>query len=158
MEILSTLENWIKNLGLSDYGSLASLISLLISAITLLLVKGLKKHVLFGSRIEEHSKSLGEMASNIASLLTSFVGNEAEIDQELAIADVKLRNIQKGASGDLLSDVKRARKRIRKFRWRYRINLGFLKPEEKTVRQAYTDINIVVEELINVKKELLAGK
>lgn len=157
MEFLDTLEDWIKSLSLSDFGSLASIFSLFVSGAALFLVAGLRKHFLFRSRIEEHSDSLAEIASNIANLLVSYVGNEAEIDQELAIANVKLRNIQKGASSDLLSDVKSARKKIGRFRRRYRVNLCFYKPEEKLVRQAYTDINIVVEELDNVKKELLVG-
>lgn len=157
MEVTNKLIDWIFKQELSDYGSWASIFGLLISVVTFLLVKALRKQFIFRTRIEEHSSSLGEIASNIASLLLSFSGNEAEIDKELAIADVKLRNIQKGASGDLLSDVKKARKKIGKFRWRYKININYFKPEEKLVRQIYTDINIVVEELFNVKKELLAG-
>lgn len=148
---------WIVKTSLSDFGSIASIMGLLISFITLLLVKALRKQFLFRTRIEEHSNSLASIASDVSSLLSSFVGNESEIDKELAIADVKLRNIQKGASGDLLSDVKKARKRIRKFRWRYRINMKYFKPEEKLVRQIYTDINIVVEEMSNVKKEIMTG-
>jgi hypothetical protein len=135
------LIDWIVQQTLSDYGSLASIIGLLISFVTFLLVKALRKQFLLRTMIEEHSDSLGRIASNISSLLSTFVGNEADIDEELAIADVKLRNIQKGASGDLLSDVKKTRKKIGKFRWRFRINIKHFKPEEKLVRQIYTDIN-----------------
>ncbi len=157
MEFIFKLLDWIINKTLSEYGSIASIFGLLISLATLFLVKALRRQFLFRTRIEEHSNSLGEIASNISSLLSTFVGNEAEIDGSLAIADVKLRNIQKGASGDLLSDVKKTRKKIGKFRWRYRINIKRFKPEEILVRQIYTDINIVVEEISNVKKEIMTG-
>lgn len=142
---------------LSNYGSMASIIGLLISLVTLILVKAIRKQFLFRLRIDEHSESLGEIASNLSHLLTSFIGNEEEIDELLAVANVKLRNIQKGASGDLLSDVKKARKKIARYRWRHRIGIEWLKPEEKLARQIYTGINVVVEEMSNVKTEIMTG-
>lgn len=113
---------------------------------------------MFRSRIEEHTEKLDKIASKISELLQSFSDNKLDIDKEFAIADVKLRAIQKGASRELLSDVKKARKKIRLFRWRYWSKITWLKPEERLARQIYTDLNIVVEELLNVKKELLVGK
>jgi hypothetical protein len=157
MELITGLMEWLIEKQLSDYGSMASIIGLLISLVTLILVKALRKQFLFRSRIDEHSESLGAIASNVSSLLSSFIGSEEEIDDELAIANVKLRNVQKGASGDLLSDVKRTRKKIAKYRWRHRIGIDWLKPEEKLARQIYTDINIVVEEMSNVKTEIMTG-
>lgn len=157
MTLDTKLMEWMAEQTLSDYGSLASIIGLLISLVTLVLVKLLRKQFLFKARIKEHSTSLGKIASNVSSLLPSFADNEVEIDEELAIADVKLRNIQKGASGDLLSDVKKARKKIGKFRWRCRVNIKGFKPEEKLARQVYTDINIVVEEMSNVETEIMTG-
>jgi len=156
-EIITERMKWLTDNQLSDYGSLASIFGLIVSLVTLFLVKALRKQFLFRSRIDEHSQSLDGIASNISSLLSSFIGNEEEIDNELAIANVKLRNVQKGASGDLLSDAKKARKNIAKYRWRHRVGFDWLKPEEKLVRQIYTDINIVVEEMSNVKKEIMTG-
>lgn len=150
--------DFIYSIKLSDCGSWASILGVIISIITFCIVFAIKKQFLFRSRVEEHSKSLGEISSRISNLLESYSKNQNDIEQEIAIADVKLRTIQKGASGSLLSDVKRTRKKIKRYRWASRLNLGFFKADENSIRRIKTEISVVVEELSNVKKELLVGK
>lgn len=149
--------DWISKASLSDYGSMASLVGLAISAITLFFVAALRKRFSFNSRIEEHRDSLNNLSSEISRLLESFESNISDIDDRFAIINVKLRMLQKGASSELLSDVKSARRKIRWFRLRRRLNLSFYKPSEKLARLVYTDINIVVEELVNVKQNIMVG-
>ncbi len=158
MDFFDKFKDLLLKLDLSDYGSLASIVSLLVSGLAVYLISDVRARTLFTSNVEESARVLGEVASRISELLNSFTGNEDLIDHELARADVKLRAIKRGAKGDVLSDVKRARRKIAKFRRRYRFNFCFYKPEEKIVRQVYTDISVVVDELSNVKNELLAGK
>ncbi len=149
--------NFLQSLELSDYGSWASILSLLISFVTLLLVFFIKKKIIFRARIEEHHSSLRDIASNLSTLFGDFDKNIDQIDDAFAIANVKLRNIQKGAVDDLLSDIKKARKKIFFFRVRRSLGINRFVPSESHARRIYTAINIVVEELKNVKKELLAG-
>jgi len=148
---------FIQSLNLSDYGSWASIVSLFISFITLLLVASIKKKFLFSSRIEEHHESLSKLASELVSLIGNYESNINEIDNLLAVANIKLRNIQRGATDDLLSDIKKARKKITYFKIRRNLIIDSFAPRESNVRRIYTSINIVVEEMINVKKELLIG-
>ena len=143
---------------LSCYGSWASIIGLFITISTFLLVLGIKKKFIFRSRVEEHTESLIEISSKLSSLLKSFSENIEDIDNEFAILNVKLRNIEKGASGNLLSDIKDARKKIKKYGCK---KFFFMENKEKTdkvAREIRTALNVVVEELKNERKELLVGK
>lgn len=141
---------------LSDIGSWCSIIGLVMTIFTFMLVFSIKKKFLFKSRVEEHQQSLREIASQISGLLQSYSKNMDDIDDAIAIADVKLRNIKNGANGDLLSDVKTARSKIKA----YRVS-GWIKKagnkNEKSAREINTAINVVVEEMNNVKKQLLIG-
>ncbi|WP_201525950.1 hypothetical protein [Psychrobacter frigidicola] len=148
---------WFRSLTLSDYGSLASFVGLSVSIITLLLVSTLKKRINFNIRVEEHRLDLIALSSDISSLLGSFQHNTAEIDDKFAIANVKFRELQKAAPSNLLKDIKVARKRIRSFRFRYRVGYEFYLPSEQLARLINTDINIVVEELVNIKKNIIVS-
>jgi hypothetical protein len=151
------LLDWIREASLSDYGSIASLVGLTISAFTLVLLAALRKKFYFNSRLEEHRDSLRVLSSDVSRLFEAFDSNLADIDDKFAIINVKLRMIQKGATSELLSDVKCARRKIRRFRLRGRLNVSFYQPNEKLARLIYTDINIIVEELFNVEKNIMVG-
>lgn len=157
MEILNTIIDYIESLGLSSIGSYASIIGLVISALTLWLVFSIKKKFIFRSRLEEHRKSLRSKASNLSNLFNNFEDNLDEIANEFAIVNVKLRNIQRGATDYLYSDIKKARKKIQIFRFKLSFK-WFSEPKESDARKIYTAINVVVEELGNVKKEIMVGK
>lgn len=148
---------WLTAASLSDYGSWASIIGIALSGATLLLVAKLKKKMLFNTSIDEHRTALESLSLEISRLLGEFTKNLSDVDEKFAIANVKLRDLQKGASNDLLKDIKITRKRIKYFRVRYRLNISFFLPGEQLARLIYTDINIVVEELGNVKKSIMVG-
>ncbi len=141
---------------LSDYGSWASIVGLFVTIFTFVLVFGLKKKFLFRTSVDEYQGSLIEITSKIAGLLQSYAKNIDDMDEAFAIADVKLRNIKNGANGDLLSDVKIARSKIKAYR-----ASGWIKKtgnkNEKYAREINTAINVVVEEMNNVKKQLVIG-
>lgn len=90
--------------------------------------------------------------------MQSYSENQHEIESSFAIANVTLRTIQKGASGNLSSDVKKARRKIRFYRFKSWVNASRFKPDELSARKVKTELSVVVEELKNVKKELLVGK
>jgi hypothetical protein len=149
--------NELTNLPLSDYGSWASIIGIAVSVFTLMMVLTLKKQFLFRSRVEEFSETLTKISSDITASLNSYEKNRDDIDEFIALADVTLRTAKKGASGDLLSDIKTARRRA----WIYKIRefIGWkLKPNSKHARNVSKGINVVIAELKNVKQELIIGK
>lgn len=142
---------------LSDYGSWASIVGLILTAITFFMIIGIKKRFLFRSNVNEHRISLSEKISEISQLLIDYSKNIQEIDGILAIVEVKLRNMEKGANGHLLSDIKSARKKIRTYSTRNRFFNKANNKTESSVRGINTALNVVVEELENVKKELMVG-
>lgn len=153
MEYLTELTG----LSLSDYGSWASIIGIAVSSFTLLVVFTLKKQFLFRSRVEEFSGTLAKISSDITNSLNSYEKNKEDIDEFIALADVILRTAEKGASGDLLSDIKKARRRAGIYRARDFFGWK-LKPSSKHARSVSKCINVVIAELKNVKQELIIGK
>jgi hypothetical protein len=152
--VLEYLSEW----SLSDIGSWASIIGVAISIVLATALFSIKKKFLFRSRVEEHAVKLAKIASSVSSCLNSYSDDDHDIYEAFALANVELRCIQKGASGSLLDDVKSARNGIRFYQLRVFFRINRVAPTEKTVRHVNTKINIVVEELKNVKKELMVGK
>lgn len=107
--------------------------------------------------MEEYSETLTKISSDITASLIFYEKNQDDIDELIALADVTLRSAKKGASGDLLSDIKSARRRAWLYKTRNFIGWKF-KPESQHARNVSKGINIVIAELHNVKKELMAGK
>lgn len=152
--MLEHLREW----SLSEIGSWASIIGVAISIVLATAIFSIKKQFMFRSRVEEHAVKLSKIASSVSSCLNNYSDDNHEIYEAFALANVELRCIQKGASGSLLNDVKSARKGIRLYQLRVFFRVNRFAPTEKTIRHINTKINIVVEELNNVKKELMVGK
>ena len=157
MPEFSSIHNYIENAFFSDLGSVASIISLFITIITLFLVKYIKKNLKLRFRISDQRNKLIKNASEISMLLNSYHKNEFEIYQTLALANVTLRALQKNARGSLLKDIKKARKKIGSYRLMRKINIKPFKPTKKHVREVYTHIMVVIEELQNLKEEFAMG-
>ena len=152
------MPEYIKELILSDVGSWASILGIVISILTFVVVLKLKKQFMFRSRLEEHAEKLAKISSNISNCLNGFDEDYHQIYEEFSLANVELRCIQRGANGSLLSDIKKARFGIKIFRLKYFLKIKTTKSDYKAIRLIKTRINIVVAELQNVKKELIVGK
>ncbi len=68
---------------------------------------------MFRSRVEEHAKNLASLSSAVSNCLNSYSDDDHDIFEAFALANVELRCIPRGASGNLLNDVKNARTAIR---------------------------------------------
>ena len=115
---------------------------------------------MFRSRVEEHQISLREIASKLSLLFENFDDNRSEIADTLEIAEIKLRNLEKGASDKyLLSNIRQARKQISNFDRKSSFLAKFIHTptSEFIARKVYTKINCVVEEFEYIKKELVVG-
>ncbi|MUI54412.1 hypothetical protein [Aliivibrio fischeri] len=149
--------NKLVSLSLSDYGSWASIFGIVISLFTLIMMFYIKRTFLFRSRVDEFAEKLTKISSKIISGLNSYDSNKDDIDELVAVADVVLRSAQKGASGDLSSDLAKARRQTRIYKIRNFMG-GRFKPESQHARNVSKSINVVVAEFQNVKKELMVGK
>ncbi len=142
---------------LSDYGSWASIVGFFISIVTLVLVKRLKKSFMFRARVDAQGNFLQEQSIELSVLLATYSSNSDEITQILTKVKVKLRALNKGAKGDLEKDISNAIRKIECFLKAYWDKTNSSIPPEKDVREIYSLINIIVEELDNVKSELVVG-
>ncbi|MGI2189342.1 hypothetical protein ACROAG_20385 [Shewanella oncorhynchi] len=142
---------------LSDLGSWASIVGFIITFITFGLLIRLKKKFFFRSNVETHQKALVSMASEMSAYLADYDDNKDDILELLALVEVELRAIQKGASDDLLKDVKQARALIKAYSRRgWLIKISEVKSESKA-REIKTSLTVVAAQFEHVKKGLLAG-
>lgn len=142
---------------LSDYGSWASIIGVVISAFTFGAVFFLRRTFLFRSRVDEHAKTLTELSSKIVGCLNSFETNKDQVDELVGLAEVAIRSAKKGSSGALKSYLSKAHRQAKLYKHRERIGFRF-SPKSKHARNVTKSINIAVAEMDNVKKELMVGK
>lgn len=142
------------NLSLGFVADWASIIGLVLTGLTFYFVFGLKEKFLLKSGVDAHIKSLIEISSEVSGLLQSYEANSTAIDELFELANVELRAIQRGADGDLLSDIKKARRLI--FVYDVKI-LFYLVKNEKSARRIKMKLSVVTAELENFKKSLFIG-
>ncbi|WP_415881726.1 hypothetical protein [Neptuniibacter sp. QD34_54] len=145
----------LETLNLNNFGSWASIVGLILTLITFLMLFGIKKRFLFRSSVDDHMKKITEISSDISPLLKSYVENKNDIDELFALADVELRAMEKGASGDLLADIKSSRNVIKK----YSSKLWFwVDKNEDSAREIKKRLSVVSAELYHHRKSLITGK
>lgn len=151
---MQTLIDYIFSLNLSDVGSWASLLGLAVTLFTAVAVFKIKKKFLFRSNIDSHAERILDISNEITILLRQYAVNKQQIEEQFALADVELRSMQKGSSEDLLSDIKAARKLLKKYRSKI---LFFRKNNEASAREIKTSLSVVSAELVHHRKSLMAG-
>lgn len=153
-KLMKTLIDYIFSLSLSDVGSWASLLGLAVTFFTAIAVVKIKKRFLFRSSIDTYAEKILDISNEVTMLLGQYVDNEQQIKEQFALVDVELRSMQKGSSGDLLSDIKKARKKIRK----YQSRIWFLsKRNEASAREIKTSLSVVSAALVHHRKSLMVG-
>jgi len=145
----------LEKLSLNDFGSWASIVGFILTLITFLMLFGIKKRFLFRSSIDDHMKKITKISSDISPLLKSYIENRNDIDELFALADVELRAMQRGASGDLLADIKNSRNAIKK----YSSKIWFwVDKNEDSAREIKKQLSVVSAELYHHRKSLITGK
>lgn len=136
---------------LSDYGSWASLIGLVITGATCLTIFHIKKKFLLQATIEGHSNNIKDISAKISTLLQNFNDNKSEIDEQFDIAKVELRAMKKFASGDFLSDIKKSHSKISKFRSSFYF---WHKKDESEARAAKGTLSVVAAQIQHEKTQI----
>lgn len=148
------MSKFIETLTLNDFGSWASIAALSLTFVTFCILLGIKKKFLFRSSVDEHVKKISEISSEVSLLLQSYSDNQKDIEEFFALANVELRAMQRGASGDLLADIKISRSKIKKFgSWFY----FWVKKNEASAREIKTTLSVVSAELNHHRKSLIVG-
>lgn len=147
-----------ETLTLSDAGSWSSIFGILFSLYISVAVFSIKTRFRLGLRLDEHKEKLTEIYSFVIGSLNGGSFEMHEIKEKFLIANIELRCIQKGASGDLLKEVKAARKSIKYFILRSKFeSFRLFSPTKTNIRNTNTKILLVVEELDNFKREYETG-
>ena len=126
---------------LSDLGSIASIIGLVISFAAFVKIRRLEIHFLFTARIPEHIEQLHGHIFKISELLQNFDRSSREIRVELAICEANLKSLKPKLHGE-------ARKSVMK------LTRLVIKQREAVTRQSAEQIRKIYEELIKVTREL----
>lgn len=149
------MDKFLNQLSLNEFGDWASIAGFLFTIFTFLMLFGIKKKFLFRSSVDDHLKRITEISSNISSLLQSFSNNQNDIEEQFALADIELRVMQKGADGDLKTEIKKSRKMIK----RYTSKIYFwVNNDESSARQIKTGLSVVSAQLYHHRKSLIIGK
>ncbi|MBI1925943.1 hypothetical protein HYR99_17035 [Candidatus Poribacteria bacterium] len=126
---------------LSDLGSVASILGLVITLVVFYRIRKLETHFLFTARIPEHIEQLHEHVLKIAELLQNFDRSSRDIRVELALCEANLKSLKPKLHGE-------ARKSVMK------LTRLIIKQRESVTRQSAEQIEKIHEELIKVTREL----
>ena len=142
---------------LSDAGSWASLVGLVLTGATFYSLFNIKNRFVFRSHITTHQESLKSKSADITMLLVAYNDNKAQLDEYIKLADVVLRAMQKGASGEILSDIKNSRKLIQSYNKKSFFKKECVNKNEANAREIKTSLTVIVDQLDHVKNEIIIG-
>ncbi len=126
---------------LSDLGSVASILGLVITLVVFYRIRKLETHFLFTARIPEYIRQFHEHVLKIAELLQNFDRSSRDIRVELALCEANLKSLKPKLHGE-------ARKSVMK------LTRLIIKQRESVTRQSAEQIEKIYEELIRVTREL----
>lgn len=130
---------------LSQIGSYASLIGLLITVYVAYQLRQIRNTYIFRVRAPEFIKLLSRRASKLIELGGDFDNSQQSIGLEIAVADVTLRTMQSRMRGQSRRAVKQLRNSIKDYRQN---------PDRDKIYRLYTEIHTVIEEVKELQKEL----
>ena len=143
---------------LTSIASWSSIISLFLTLLTFILLLRIRAKFLFRSSIKNYKNDLLKISNNMNSMLNNFEKHIYDINEKIAIADIKLRTIEKYAKDNLVNDVKKTRSRIKYYNKERKFFI--IKQNNKTesvAREIKLLIVTIINELDNVQKEINAG-
>lgn len=143
---------------LTSIASWSSIISLFLTLLTFILLLRIRAKFLFRSSIKNYKNDLLKISNNMNSMLNNFEKHIYDINEKIAIADIKLRTIEKYAKDNLVNDVKKTRSRIKYYNKERKFFI--IKQNNKTesaAREIKLLIVTIINELDNVQKEINVG-
>lgn len=130
---------------LTFFGSIASIVGLLISVYLFFAIRAIKRNYLFRARIPALQKKLKKHASNISSALQQYDETQDEILSELSLAEVNLISLKSKTNGTLKASLSKTVKELQSFRKK-----GISKDK---IRSIYLSINMRIQEIENYRED-----
>lgn len=103
---------FIQNINLSDIGSVASIIGLLLTVVVFLNIRSIKRFYVFRARVPELLERLIEQSSKISTYQNDFVNSSQEIDIVVAQVEITLKSLKQKLSGSVKSSVGKILKQL----------------------------------------------
>jgi hypothetical protein len=141
---LETLASWFPSL--ATLGSVASLLSLILTAYVLIELRRIRSFYLFKARVPDLIGRLSQHSSNLSNYLSDFDNSLPDIVKELAVSEAVMTSLTKKLDGDPLKSVKALLQSTNEFRT-HNTKLHFLKREKEGLRGIYVEMANVVEVL-----------
>jgi hypothetical protein len=141
----SLLAEWASSLTLSDAGSLASLIGLLVTFWVAMSVRRIKSFYIVTARVPELARRLKQHSSALATYLNDFEAFKDKIREELVVTEVTVNSLRRKVSGQT--------KRTVKVLWKEMRRANGLGVDSSSARALYLRIIHVNEQL----KDLQSG-
>lgn len=142
------LEKFISKIDLNSIGSVVSIIGLILTIYVLISLKKLRNEFAFKGRIPRLQKRLQKHTSMLSTLLQNYENSVQDIDQEIGLAMVDIKSIQKKVTGDVKKSTNALIKEIKNYQ---------SKKENKTeddVRNIYVKCNTLILEIQNLREDL----
>src|SRR2546430_1945606 len=109
-----TLESWLPSL--ATLGSVASLLSLILTAYVLIELRRIRSLYLFKARVPDLIGRLSQHSSNLSNYLSDFDNSLPDIVKELAVSEAVMTSLTKKLGGDPLKSVKALLQSTNEFR------------------------------------------
>ncbi len=133
---------------LSLFGSVASILGLLVSIYVLREIRNLKKKFLFRARVPQLLNAIKGYSKGISSKLRDFEGSKRELETDLSKCNATLKNLSLKVDGNAKEITKRLTKKIRKQKQP-------LKKDE--IWEIYNDLQALIESLSHLQKDIKWG-
>jgi|ERR1700686_239312 len=133
-------------------GSLASILSLMLTAFVLFELRRIKSFYLFKARVPDLVGRLSQHSSNLSNYLGDFDNSLPQIVKELAISEAVMTSLTKKLGGDPRKSVQALLESTHRFRTRY-TNINHLQREKESLRGIYVDMAKVVEDLKQLEED-----
>lgn len=132
---------------LSDLGSIASIIGLVITLVVFYRIRKLETRFLFTARVPEYIRQLNGQNSYLYELLQNFDGSLREIQVELAICEATLKSLKPKLHSETRKSVIKLTKRISQQRE------SVTRQSENQIWKIHFELNKVLQELIHLQED-----
>jgi hypothetical protein len=144
--IIEIILNFLKGEAFSIFGTVASMISLVLTVWVLINVGKIKSYYMFAARVPDLNKQLKQHASEISAYLNDFEGFLPQIQLELAQTEIVLRSLK----NKLDRQPKKSATQLLKVLRHYDLNSG----DKDGLYSIYVDMRKLESEIEDLQEDL----
>ncbi|MDI6792939.1 MAG: hypothetical protein QME81_08755 [bacterium] len=135
-------------MNLSDVGSIASIVGLILTLVVFISLRRIRSEFLFKVRVPELQESLKAHASKVFEYHRDYeTSKKDEINKELAIAEVNLKSLARKTLGELKTSTKKLQKQIEEFRRNGKVR------SKDELYEIYIEMIKLSEEITNFRRD-----